>query len=264
MFSTLIGRTVLHVVCDYAAGDLASSEVLGAVSDQISASTRLIYTPVLAFNTVHTGFVSAQLARRPLKRDRRVLYINCAPRGDKKERRANNAGEGLVYGELRNGTIVVAVNSGYSLSWLRDDFVCLYEANVADFGSQFRSRDNFPAMVGWAAASWFGRLWRGRMLGAKLDPHAVIPPPPGSVVGYIDNFGNVKTSLLRGDELTANFQPGETVVVTLWRGWKDTSRIPLVGTSSFPRRSRNSCSKRRARVLKRLDFPVAQSSATTT
>ena len=45
----------------------------------------------------------------------------------------------------------MAVNSGYSLSFVREELKELWAIKVDVGGSQFRSRDNFPKLVGMAA-----------------------------------------------------------------------------------------------------------------
>src|SRR5690606_31006240 len=100
------------------------------------------FTKVHSFKHTETGFVVGQLALKPRMHDaKRILYINCAPRKDRRESRANNEGEGLVYGMLDSGVHVIAVNSGYSLSIIRDNFTFLHSVTVDRGGSQFRSRD---------------------------------------------------------------------------------------------------------------------------
>ena len=54
-------------------------------------------------------------------------------------------------------------------------------------GSQFRSRDLFPAVVAELARGDHGSL------GEELDL-AVIPPPPERAVTYVDGYGNLKTT----------------------------------------------------------------------
>jgi hypothetical protein len=112
------------------------------------------------------------------------VYANVAPRQDEDEPREDNAGERLVAGRLDSGVLVVGVAAGASLSFLAAEGVPLHVVNVPDAGSQFRSRDVFPAGV--------AGLVRGEdgLLGEKI---AVAPAPERSVV-YTDGYGNLKTS----------------------------------------------------------------------
>lgn len=226
-------RTTVVIVSDYSSDDLAAGEVKLAVSNQVSPNTRVLYVPVLGMSTEHTGFVARQMVMSPPK-GRRVIYINCAPRADETEARPQNAGEKLVYGVLFDGTFVVAVNSGYSLSLLRPQFNGLWECNIPHSGSQFRSRDFFPKMVGWAAAGWFKRIAMqvrngGSLLGARLVPEEVIPRVPSDMVMLVDNFGNIKTGYTQGDTYTWCLKAGQHIRLTC----NDISVEAVVAFGSF-------------------------------
>jgi len=175
-------QKLIHLVMDYAPGDLACAEVISALAAQIPADYHWHITSVNSFDTVSTGFVVGQLGSQCEERRPRetLIYANCAPRKDRREARTNNEGEGFLYGILKSGVGVMAVNSGYSLSFVREELKELWAIKVDVGGSQFRSRDNFPKLVGMAA--------RGEkdFLIEQLDPMKVIAPPPASAVGYID------------------------------------------------------------------------------
>jgi S-adenosylmethionine hydrolase len=61
---------------------------------------------------------------------------------------------------------------------------------VATSGSQFRSRDLFPA----AAVA----ALRGEGLGEAL-PTGAVPPVPTGRIAYVDGFGNLKTTIPEAD-----------------------------------------------------------------
>jgi len=208
---------IVHVIADYAAGDLAFSEMSAALAAHLPNGWTWIQTPVDSFNTVATGFTLAQLGLQDLPLDR-IVFANCAPRQDAHEARRDNQGEGLLYGVLSSGVPVLVVNSGYSLSFVRGDLRELWSTNVPDSGSQFRSRDVFPPFV--------GKLARGEMdfLREKLDPAAVIPDAPVGVIGYIDSFGNLKTTY-RDMQL----RDGQRVTVSI----NGIRRTATVATGSF-------------------------------
>jgi hypothetical protein len=204
-------QKLIHMVMDYAPGDLACAEVVSALAAQIPGDYHWHITSVHSFDTISTGFVVAQLGNQSeLKRPQDTLiYANCAPRKDRREARANNEGEGFLYGVLKSGVKVMAVNSGYSLSFVRDELTELWSLNVDAGGSQFRSRDNFPKLVGQAAR---GEL---NFLKDRLNPLEVVSAPPLSAIGYIDSFGNLKTTLREGDPAIANLSPGQRVLVEI-------------------------------------------------
>lgn len=215
----------VHVICDYAPGDLAWAEVMAALSAQLPADARFHLTSVGSFETIAQGFVLAQLglADTNLRPQNMTIFANCAPRKDRRAARANNEGEGLLYGVLKSGVKIIVVNSGYSLSFVRDQIDELWSVHVKDDGSQFRSRDYFPEIVGKAVA---GELSFKR---GKLDVFQVVPDIPREVIGYIDSFGNLKTTIRGSDERVAGFQSGERIRAIIG----GTVRTATVATGSF-------------------------------
>lgn len=204
-------KNIIHLVMDYAAGDLAFSEVISAVAAKIPEDYNWHITSVDSFDTVSTGFVTAQLALQSvnLRPVNTILYSNCAPRKDLKIARANNEGEGLLFALLNNGSKLFVVNSGHSLSFVRDEIYLLQSLNVSSGGSQFRSRDNFPEII--------GKYTRNELdiFDKVLDPYEVIPEIPESCVGYIDSFGNIKTTIRDGDHLLSLYKPEQKIEVEI-------------------------------------------------
>lgn len=198
---------LVHLICDYAPGDLAFSEVISAVAHHLPDGYSWHCTSVDSFETIATGFAVAQLGLQDpsLMAKDTLIYANCAPRKDRSLARRNNEGEGLLYGVLTNNVPIVVVNSGYSLSFVREELRELWSTKVKKGGSQFRSRDIFPPVVGAAA--------RGDkdFCDKKLDPLKVIPEPPRGVVAYVDSFGNLKTTYRDGDPLLDALKAGERV-----------------------------------------------------
>ncbi|WP_250007783.1 SAM-dependent chlorinase/fluorinase [Actinoplanes sp. M2I2] len=169
---------LITVVADYGAGDLAFAEVTQRFA-QLVPGAAVSTVPVPAFDTVSAGFCVAQLALTDGPADR-VVFANVAPRADEDDPRPDNAGERLAAVRLDSGVLVVGVASGVSLSFLGRT---VRAVKVADAGSQFRSRDVFPAAV--------AALARGDdLLGEELP----LPAPPPDAVVYTDGYGNLKTS----------------------------------------------------------------------
>lgn len=204
-------QKLIHMIMDYAPGDLACAEVVSALAAQIPGDYHWHITSVQSFDTISTGFVLAQLGSQgdALRPKDTIIYANCAPRKDRREARNNNEGEGLLLGILKSGVRVIVVNSGFSLSFVRDDLAELWTLKVDAGGSQFRSRDNFPRLVGQVARGEEG------FLGEKLDPQEVIPEPPVSSIGYIDSFGNLKTTIRNSAEMVAGLTAGERVTIEI-------------------------------------------------
>ncbi|MFA6210066.1 MAG: hypothetical protein WCT03_18460 [Candidatus Obscuribacterales bacterium] len=203
--------SLIHLVCDYAQGDLAWAEIIAALSCKLHDDTRIHSTSVHAFDTISTGFIVAQLALAgsKLRPSNMLVFANTAPRRDKKEARPNNEGEGLLFATLKNGVQVLAVNSGYSLSFVRNDIQELWSTNVEEQGSQFRSRDFFPMAVSKASRGDFS------FINHKLAIQEVVLDQPKEVVGYVDSFGNIKTTMRTGDAKLENYTPGTRLKITI-------------------------------------------------
>lgn len=201
----------VHLVCDYADGDMAWAEVVAALACKLHEDTRLHRTAVHPFDTISTGFVVAQLAlsSKELRPSNMLVFANTAPRKDRREARQHNEGEGLLFATLKNGVQILAVNSGHTLSFVRDEIQELWTTNVEEHGSQFRSRDFFPLAVSKAARGDFS------FIKTKLDIQEQIPEEPKEVIGYIDSFGNLKTTIRNGDAKVANLAAGARVKVTI-------------------------------------------------
>lgn len=187
------GRKYIRVIADYGPlGDLAFAEV----TDRIHAVMRDVglddykidLTGVPAFDTYATGFALAQLALNSSLGKDHIFYVNTAPRKDNKSARIDNEGEGLVYVRLKNGVQIVAVNSGYSLSFVKPFADVIRVLKVDRAGSQFRSRDIFPRAVG-AVLDGDEKILGGDAM--KAVPDKV----PENRVVYTDGYGNLKTSV---------------------------------------------------------------------
>lgn len=175
----------VHLIADYGAADLAAAEVRQRLALHLPGA-QVAYTAVPPFATVAAGFCVAQLALTDGPRDR-VVYCNVAPRQDQDAPREGNSGERLVATRLPGGVLVVAVDSGHTFSFLRDEADELRVVEFPETGSQFRSRDAFPAMVARLAGGDTGPL-------GDVVPPGEVPAPPEAAVLYTDGYGNLKTS----------------------------------------------------------------------
>ncbi len=201
-------KRLLHVIADYRPMSQEFGEILQRLWTQNwDLDLVVVPTSVPSMDTVGTGYLTAQLAlgENP---PGTVLYVNTAPRKERTAAMVDNAGERLVWARLKNGVEIVAVNSGYSLSLVRDHITELRELDVPVSGSQFRSRDFFPRAVSAVLHGGYDGC-----LGEAIDP-ATIPAFPESVVMWTDGFGNIKTSVRRSDS-TAKWQEGEKVHIDI-------------------------------------------------
>lgn len=213
----------IRVIGDYGAlGDMAFAEVSDRLDAELAAAGlayQMRLTSVPQFDTYATGFVLAQLAVNNRLADRQVFYVNTAPRKDNKAARVNNEGEGLVYVKLKNGVRIVAVNSGYSLAFVKPFATEIKLLNCAKEGSQFRSRDIFPQA--------FGAVMRGdaAIFGADATSH-VPDAVPENVVVYTDGYGNLKCSV---DPAMLEARKGQRVTLQV----NGREQVAVVGSGIF-------------------------------
>ncbi|MFP5281944.1 MAG: hypothetical protein ACLGIF_00655 [Actinomycetes bacterium] len=174
---------LVQLVADYGFGDLAYAEVRQRIAVHLPEA-ELVYTPVQPFDTLAAGFCIAQLALGEAPPGQ-IVYHNVAPREDKDHPRPGNEGEGLTAAWV-GGVLVVGAHSGHALSFLREEIEELYHVDIPDSGSQFRSRDVFPALLP-------RLLDRDPALLTTVSPETV-PGLPEGVVTYVDGYGNLKTT----------------------------------------------------------------------
>lgn len=177
---------LVHVVADYGpAGDLAFAEVTQRLVAAVPTAMVVVCIPVGPFDTLAAGFVIAQLALNEGPKEH-IVFHNVAPRRDETDARDANEGERFTVAETQGGTIVVGPNSGHSLAWLKAQADAFY-LEMPAAGSQFRSRDFLPAVVGELAAGV------RTSVGEPVRDDAIAEVPAG-VVAYVDGYGNLKTT----------------------------------------------------------------------
>lgn len=194
----------VHLIADYGEKDPAFSEVVHRLkSENRDLQVQTMSMP--RFSTIATGFWIRQIGLENPKLENSAIYANTAPRKHDEETQVENCGRELVYAELENGVPVLAVNSGYSLSFVKDSIVELRKVDVPEKGSQFRSRDFFPEAV--AAVVKGDESY----LGEKIDK-ACIPERPENRVAFVDGYGNIKTSIRESE---TDLRPGEKVKIEI-------------------------------------------------
>ncbi|MCB9989926.1 MAG: SAM-dependent chlorinase/fluorinase [Rhodospirillales bacterium] len=174
---------------DYGRGELASMEVRDRIEAEFDKQELDIksyaYYSVPAFNTISAGFSLAQLTLATHQPNNKAFFVNVAPRDDNAKPRVNNEGEGFVYVRLYNGVEIFAVNSGHTLTFVKEAAEEIREIKVKREGSQFRSRDIFPEAM--------ARLLAGdkSLLGREIDK-ASIPDKSTleNVICHIDGYGD--------------------------------------------------------------------------
>lgn len=161
-------------------------------------------TAVAGFSTIETGFWIAQIGLHS-DHPNLVIFSNTAPRGTiawtgQKE-------QPLVCGMLDNGIPLFAVHAGYNLSFIRDRLQGLWEVDVPNTGTQFRSRDQYPEAVMVILNGDTSRI------GKPVDMASILPVPANRVAS-IDGYGNIKTTL-RLSQVSENLKQAPRVRVTI-------------------------------------------------
>lgn len=176
------------VLADYGPlSDMAFAEVTQSLHTELSGMNgRVKEYSIPPFDTVQTGFMLAQTAINSKLGENHIFYVNTAPRHDDEKPREDAAGEKLVYMKLHNGVRIVAVNSGHSLSFVKEAAAEIKVVSVANEGSQFRSRDFYPKIVGQVAHNDYSNI---------LDKTPHINDRPENVVGFVDGYGNLKCTI---------------------------------------------------------------------
>lgn len=189
MSANNVDPLLVYVIADYGdLHDLAFAEVTQRLQYELLGLTSDIQTfAVPAFDTFATGFALAQTALNSKLGERQKFFVNTAPRKDDLTPRKRNAGEGFVYVKLTNGVEICAVNSGHSLAFVKDAAVEIRQIKCDVHGSQFRSRDIFPAA--------FGTILKGDYSILGEDVRDCVPDFPHDVLCYTDGYGNMKCSM---------------------------------------------------------------------
>lgn len=185
----MANQVLVYVIADYGdLHDLAFAEVTQRLYSELDGVDAEIDTfAVPAFDTYATGFALAQTAINSRLGSRQKFFVNTAPRKDDLTPRVKNSGEGFVYVKLVNGVEICAVNSGYSLAFVKEAAAEIREIKCDKAGSQFRSRDIFPAA--------FAKIVKGDYSILGEDVRGAVPDFPENVVCYTDGYGNLKCSI---------------------------------------------------------------------
>jgi len=195
----------ITVIADYGPlSDMAFCEVTMNIYKQMQGvPSNVKEYAVPPFDTVQTGFMLAQTAINSQLGDKHLFFVNTAPRHDDAKPRSDSAGEKLSYIKLKNGVRIIAVNSGHSLSFVKDLAEEIRVLDVANEGSQFRSRDFYPRIL--------TDIAKGDN-SAILDKEPEIADIPEHAVGFVDGYGNLKCTI---DPKTVDEYMGEFLAVEI-------------------------------------------------
>lgn len=196
--------TLIQLIADYGVGDPSFGEVIQKFKNLCPAAD-VVPTSVPSFATIATGFWTLQYATTNAFAGL-LIYTNTAPRKDNRASRIENEGEHLAYALLDNGVKVVGVNAEHTFTFIKPYIKEFYAVNVANKGSQFRSRDFYPeAVVGIAMGDT-------KYIGQKLDPSRLYEIPQRRIA-WIDGYGNMKTTVRQSD--MKKYTSGQPLLITI-------------------------------------------------
>jgi len=187
----------LIVVSDWVDDSLTcaefSSAVLGFLSESKNAQITFVSsTP----STIHTSFLINQIVEveerfgRPLET---VIFQNTDPRLQSKTKVEKAQGAKFLVIRLKSGLYLCGPNAGYDFSMIKERIDEVFEYKDFDKGSQFRSRDLYSRVCAHLMEAMEDELDLEEVL---VD---VIPDLKGFYIGHIDNFGNIKTTIIHED-----------------------------------------------------------------
>ncbi len=183
-----MAHVFVHLIADYGSGDPAFCEVIQKFKS-LRPDFEISPVAVPKFSSLATGLWIYQLSQVH-NFPGLSIFSNTAPRiGIAKDDAKTYKGlyGHLAYAKLKNGVPVIAVHMGYTFSFIKDQISEFCLLNVPNAGSQFRSRDFYPDGVVQVLEG------NSEVIGEKI-PLSSIPDVPASRIGFIDGYGNLKTT----------------------------------------------------------------------
>ncbi len=201
----------LIAITDYAVDDLAKEEVKIAIEGFLSSNKASIDFVHSQPSTIHTGFLLMQLVNtieRYSHPEETIFFVNTDPRIQTKKgvEKAEGA-KGLIL-KLHSGIYVIGPNAGYCFSFIKDKVQIAYYYSALDKGSQFRSRDNYARVL-----AHFMEYKDSELEMEEIDKNE-IPDFKDMVVGHIDNYGNIKTTITH-EYMKGKYEYGDEVEVKI-------------------------------------------------
>lgn len=207
----------LVFVPDYGTDSLTVAEVLTAIRNFTNTAFTTDVIASRPFNTIHAGFLLDQIQRQ-LSEDRAketIFFLNTDPRTQTANPIEKAEGSELYVAWLENGATVISPKAGYCFSFIKTKIKKFARLKVLANGSQFRSRDIFPAMVSKVLDN---NLKDENFTETKIEE---IPDLPlDFFVIHIDNYGNIKTSFTQNDLEKTGLKWGDWINIKI--GNKDT------------------------------------------
>ena len=187
----------LIVVADLAFDALSRAEIKIAVEGFLKDSNASNISFVGSTpSTIHTGFLVNQIVEdverfgRPLET---VIFQNTDPRLHSTQGIEKAEGAKPVIIKLKSGIYLLGPNSGYDFSMIKSKIEELFIYKGLNEKGQFHSRDLFSRLSAHLMDYMEDEL-ELEEIGTE-----VIPQLDRFYIGHIDNFGNIKTTIIEED-----------------------------------------------------------------
>lgn len=202
----------LIVVSDWSSDSLTRQEFRSAAEGFLKSSE----TPNITFvastpSTIHTSFLMSQViaTEEHYGRPREVvIFQNTDPRIQTTEGVAKARGAEFIIVRLVSGMMLCGPNAGYDFSLIKSKIDQAFLYKDMDKGSQFRSRDLYSR----ASAHLMDGL--EKELDLEEVSRDIIPNLEGQYVAHIDNYGNIKTTLIKED-FKGKYEFGDSLTVCI-------------------------------------------------
>lgn len=202
----------LVIVSDWADDSLTCAEVELTIEGYLKEETK----PDILFvsstpSTVHTAYLINQITHdeerysRPLET---VIFQNTDPRLFAKNNLEKAKGAEPLILRLKSGLYLCGPNAGYSFSMIKNKIDEVYIYKGINQEGQFHSRDLYSRISAHLLDGMEDELDL-----EEISP-AIIPELDKFYIGHIDNFGNIKTTMVKED-LKGKYEKGETVKIKI-------------------------------------------------
>ncbi len=202
----------LIVVADLAFDALSCAEIKiaveGFLKDPIASNISFVgSTP----STVHTSFLLNQLVEdverygRPLET---VIFQNTDPRLHSTENIEKAEGAKPVIIKLKSGIYLLGPNSGYDFSMIKNKIEELYIYKGLNEKGQFHSRDLYSRI-----SAHLMDYMEDELELEEVETN-IIPELDKFYIGHIDNFGNIKTTIVQED-FKGKYEYGDLVKIKI-------------------------------------------------
>ena len=220
----------LIVVTDWADDSLTRQEFRSAVEGflqqpELANINYVSSTP----STIHTGYLLAQVVEieeqygRPLKT---IIFQNTVIHSSNQEDSSQTKGDNFIVIKLKTGIYVCGPNAGYDFSLIKPkiDEIFVYQGLI-DKDTHFRSRDLYSRVCAHLIDEMEDEM------GLEETHMNIVPYLKGFYIGHIDNYGNIKTTIIHED-IKGKYEFGNEIEVEINKVKKKVTYVPSLFVGS--------------------------------